>query len=213
MRSKEEEKDYRYFEEADLPPLRVSDWKERIDIPELPAARRERFREEYGLGEEAASKLTSTKQVADFYEHVASAFDPDLAATWVADNLLGELHYRDMAITDIEARLDEFTRLIELVDEDEITSKNAEEVVLRSMLDKGDDPDTIVEREGLEKTGDDAVAKAVSAAIDENPDAVGDYHDGQEDALNFLVGQVMGATGGSADPGTVNQLLRKQLDK
>jgi len=118
-----------------------------------------------------------------------------------------------MAITDIEARLDEFTRLIELVDEDEITSKNAEEVVLRSMLDKGDDPDTIVEREGLEKTGDDAVAKAVSAAIDENPDAVGDYHDGQEDALNFLVGQVMGATGGSADPGTVNQLLRKQLDK
>ncbi len=213
MRSKEEEKDYRYFEEADLPPLRVSDWKEQIDIPELPAARRERFREEYSLGEEAASKLTSTKQVADFYEHVAEAFDPDLAATWVADNLLGELHYRDMEITDIEGRLDEFTRLIELVDEDEITSKNAEEIVLRSMLDDGDDPDAIVEREGLEKTGDDAVAKAVSAAIEENPDAVADYHDGQDDALNFLVGQVMGATGGSADPGTVNQLLREELDK
>ncbi len=211
MRSKEEEKDYRYFEEADLPPLQVADWKERIDIPELPAARRERFREEYGLGEEAASKLTSTKQVADFYEHVAEAFDPDLAATWVADNLLGELNYRDMAITDVADRLDEFTRLVELVDEDEITVKNAEEIVLREMLDEGEDPETVVEREGLEKTGGDAVADAVADAIDENPDAVEDYHDGQDDALNFLVGQVMAATGGSADPGTVNQLLREQL--
>ncbi len=211
MRSKEEEKDYRYFEEADLPPLQVADWKERIDIPELPAARRERFREEFGLGEEAASKLTSTKQVADFYEDVAEAFDPDLAATWVADNLLGELNYRDMAITDVADRLDEFTRLIELVDDDEITVKNAEEIVLREMLDEGEEPETIVEREGLEKTGDDAVASAVAAAIDDNPDAVADYHDGQDDALNFLVGQVMAATGGSADPGTVNQLLREEL--
>src|SRR6056297_1466722 len=107
MRSKEAEKDYRYFREADLPPLQVSDWKEQIPIPELPDARRERFREEYGLSREAASKLTSTKQVADFFEDVAGEYDPDLAATWVADNLLGELNYRDMEITAIADRLDE----------------------------------------------------------------------------------------------------------
>ena len=212
MRSKEEEKDYRYFREADLPPLEVADWKERIEIPELPDARRERFREEYGLGAEAADKLTSTKQVADFFEDVAAAFDADLAATWVADNLLGELNYRDMQVTDVDDRLDEIQRLVELVATDEITAKNAREAVLRSMLDDGRDPDTVVEEEGLGKTSGDEVQQAVEAAIADNPDAVGDYHDGEEGALNFLVGQVMQATGGSADPGDVNQLLREELE-
>ncbi|MFB6105427.1 MAG: Asp-tRNA(Asn)/Glu-tRNA(Gln) amidotransferase subunit GatB [Halobacteriaceae archaeon] len=212
MRSKEAEKDYRYFPEADLPPLAVSDWTERLEIPELPDARRERFRTEYGLSAEAASKLTSTKQVADFYERVARRFDPDLAATWVADNLLGELNYRDMDVTDVADRLDEFMRLVELVDADEITTKNAEEVVLRAMLDEGLAPDAVIEREGLGKTGGEAVAAAVSEAVAENPDAVADYHAGEEGALNFLVGQVMAKTGGSADPGEVNRLLREELE-
>ena len=213
MRSKEEEKDYRYFREADLPPLRVADWSDRISIPELPDARRDRFGEEYGLGSEAASKLTSTKEVADFFEDVADRFDPDLAATWVADDLLGELNYRDMRVEDVEGRLDEFARLIELVDGDDITEKNAREVVLRTMLDEGLDPGAVVEREGLGKADDDAVATAVTEAIEENPEAVDDYHDGEGGALNFLVGQVMGKTGGSADPGAVNGLLRDRLDE
>ena len=212
MRSKEAEKDYRYFREADLPALEVSDWKAEIPIPELPDARRERFREEYGLDRESASKLTSTKAVADFFEDVAESFDPELAATWVADNLLGELNYREMQITDVEGRLDEFTRLIELVAADELTVKNAEEVVLREMLDAGDDPDTVIEREGLGVADSGEVESAVDAAIDDNPDAVADYHDGDEGAINFLVGQVMQETGGSADPGQVNGLLRERLD-
>jgi len=213
MRSKEAEKDYRYFREADLPALEVADWRESIAIPELPDARRERFREEYGLDRESASKLTSTKAVADFFEDVAAEFDPELAATWVADNLLGELNYRELAITDVEGRLDEFTRLIGLVDAGEVTVKNAEEVVLREMLDGADDPDTVIEREGLGKAGAGEVESAVDAAIDENPEAVTDYHDGDEGAINFLVGQVMQATGGSADPGQVNGLLRDRLEE
>ncbi|MDZ5812540.1 Asp-tRNA(Asn)/Glu-tRNA(Gln) amidotransferase subunit GatB, partial [Halorubrum sp. AD140] len=212
MRSKEAEKDYRYFREADLPALEVADWKARIPIPELPDARRERFREEYGLDREAASKLTSTKAVADFYEDVAEAFDPELAATWVADNLLGELNYREMEITDVEDRLDEFTRLIELVAAGELTVKNAEEVVLREMLDAGEDPETVIEREGLGVADSGEVEAAVDDAIDDNPDAVADYRDGDEGAINFLVGQVMQETGGSADPGQVNGLLRERLD-
>ncbi|MFB6134604.1 MAG: Asp-tRNA(Asn)/Glu-tRNA(Gln) amidotransferase subunit GatB [Halanaeroarchaeum sp.] len=211
MRTKEAEKDYRYFREADIPPLEVADWKETIDIPELPDARRERFREEYGLNEEAADKLTSTKQVADFFEDVADRFDAELAASWVADDLLGELNYRDMEVTDVEDRLDEFARLVELVAEDEITEKNARAVVLRSMLDDGDHPDEIVEAEGLGKTSGDEVARAVTEAIEENPDAVEDYHAGEGGAINFLVGQVMQKTGGSADPGDVNELLRERL--
>ncbi len=211
MRSKEAEKDYRYFAEADIPPLHIAEWTDDIEIPELPDARRERFREEYGLDGESAAKLTSTKQVADFYERIADEFDPDRAATWVADNLLGELNYRDMEVTDVDDRLDEFTRLIELVDTEEITVKNAEEIVLRRMLDDEMPPDTIVDAEGLGKTTDEAVATAVSEAIAENPDAVDDYHSGEAGALNYLVGQVMQKTNGSADPGTVNELLRDQL--
>lgn len=212
MRSKEAEKDYRYFREADLPPLEVADWKRRLDIPELPDARRERFREEYALDAESAAKLTSRKAVADFYEAVAEAFDPGLAATWVADNLLGELNYRDMAIADIQDRLTEFERLIELVDTGAVTTKNAEEVILREMLDSSADPDTIIDREGLGVAEDDEVSAAVADAIETNPDAVDDYYDGQEGAINFLVGQVMQATSGSAAPGEVNQLLREELE-
>jgi len=212
MRSKEAEKDYRYYREADLPPLEVADWKEQISIPELPGARRERFREEYGLGDEAADKLTSTKQVADFFEDVAAEFDADLAATWVADTLLGELNYRDMQVTGVEDRLDEVKRLVALVAEGEITAKNARETVLRSMLDDGRDPGAVVEEEGLGKTTGDEVQQAVEAAIEENPGAVEDYRDGEDGAINFLVGQVMQKTGGSADPGDVNQLLREALE-
>ncbi|WP_336034714.1 Asp-tRNA(Asn)/Glu-tRNA(Gln) amidotransferase subunit GatB [Halobacterium yunchengense] len=211
MRSKEAEKDYRYFREADIPPLEVSDWKERVPIPELPDARRERFREEYDLGAETASKLTSRKEVADLFEAMAEQYDPGLAATWVADNILGELNYRDLDVADVADRFGEFERLIELVAEDEITAKNAEEVVLRAMLDEGREPDEVVEREGLGKTTGGEVQAAVEAAVEENPEAVEDYHSGEDGALNFLVGQVMARTGGSADPGQVNELLREEL--
>ena len=212
MRSKEEEKDYRYFAEADLPVLRVAEWAETVEIPELPDARRERFRTEYDLNHSAARKLTSTREVADFYERVADRFDPDVAASWVADTLLGELNYRDMEIADVEGRLDEFLELVELAEEGDITEKNAEEVVLRAMLDEGLPPDAVVEREGLGTTEAEEIERVVKTAIDENPGAVEDFHAGEDGALNFLVGQVMQSTGGSADPGTVNQLLRAELD-
>lgn len=209
MRSKEAEKDYRYFREADLPPLRVASWKDEIEIPELPDARRERFRAEYGLGSETASKLTSTKRIADFYESLADTFDPRFVATWVADLLLGELNYRDMELSSVDREA--FAHLLELVVTDEITEKNAEEIVLRAMLDEDLTPEAIVEREGLGKTDDDAVASAVESAIENNPEAVADYHAGEDGALNHLVGQVMADTGGSADPQTVNELLRTEL--
>jgi aspartyl-tRNA(Asn)/glutamyl-tRNA(Gln) amidotransferase subunit B len=212
MRSKEDEKDYRYFAEADLPVLRVAEWAEEVEIPELPDARRERFAAEYGLAPAAARKLTSTREVADFYERVAERFDPEVAASWVADTLLGELNYREMAIADVENRLDEFLHLIDLAETGEITAKNAEEVVLRAMLDAGEPPETVVGREGLGTTGEGEIEHAVSVAIEENPEAIADYHAGEEGALNFLVGQVMQSTGGSADPGMVNELLRAELD-
>ena len=212
LRTKEEEADYRYFPEYDLPPISVADRFEEIEIPELPDARRERFQAEYGLSAEEANKLTSSRAVANFFEAIAVDYDPDVAATWVADNLLGELNYRDMAIAAVEDRLAEFERLIELVETEEITVKNAEEIVLREMLDEGLAPDDIVERDGLGRSDEATVEQAVVEAIEENPDAVDDYHAGEEGAINFLVGQVMQKTNGQADPGTVNGLLRDRLE-
>ncbi len=213
LRTKEAEADYRYFGEADLPPVVTDELRGSISIPELPDVRRARFRQEYGLSNEAAEKLTSSKPVADFFEAVATEFNPELASTWVADELLGELNYRDMSIEDVTHRFDEFNRLIELVAEDAITAKNAREIVLRTMLDESIEPDAIVEREGLGKSDTDEVVDAVEAAIADNPEAVEDYHAGADGALNFLVGQVMQATGGRADPAHVNELLREALEE
>ena len=212
LRTKETESDYRYFPEYDLPPLRVADRVSAIEIPELPDARRDRFIREYGMNEEAARKLTTSRAVADFFEAMADTYDPNVAATWVADNLLGELNYRDMTIEDVADRLDEFERLIELVEDGSITVKNAEEIVLRSMLDDGDDPDRIIAREGLGRTDEETVRDAVTAAIEEHPDAVADYQSGEAGAINFLVGQVMQKTAGQADPATVNTFLREELE-
>ena len=213
MRAKEAEADYRYFREPDLPVLKVADWRERLEIPELPEARRDRFRAEYGLDAEAASKLTSTRRTADLFEDLAADFDPDLAATWVADDLLGELNYRDLAVADVADRREEFHRLVELLDEGAVTAKNAREVVLRGMLDAGRSPDEIVEAEGLGTADAAELESAVEAVIDDNPDAVADYEAGEDGALNFLVGQVMARTGGSADPARVNGLLRDRLGR
>ncbi len=212
LRTKEAAADYRYFREPDLPAIETAPIRDRVEIPELPDARRERFAAEYDLTAETAAKLTSTKQVADFFERVADRFDPDLAATWVADELLGELHYRDMEIDDVHDRLDAFVRLIELVAEEAITAKNAREVVLRTMLDTGRDPDAIVAAEGLGKTGGEQVRAAVEAAIEDHPEAVADYHRGEDGAINYLVGQVMQATDGRADPGDVHALLEAALE-
>lgn len=212
LRSKEAEADYRYFPEYDLPPVRTRNRFDAVEIPELPDARRDRFQEEYGMNPEVASKLTSSRSVADFFEEIAADYDPDIAATWVADNVLGELNYRNMEIAEIVERLPEFERLIELVDTNEITVKNAEEIVLRTMLDEGLDPDTVIEQEGLGRSDEETVAMAVAEAIEENPEAVEDVRSGETEAINFLVGQVMQKTQGQADPGTVNALLRSELD-
>ncbi|XGI83615.1 Asp-tRNA(Asn)/Glu-tRNA(Gln) amidotransferase subunit GatB [Halorutilales archaeon Cl-col2-1] len=209
LREKAEEHDYRYFEEADIPVVRVEEFKGEIGIPELPDARRERFIDEYDVSDEVAEKLTSKKAVADFYETVAEEVSYDVASTWVADELLGELNYRDMTVDEVD--VSEFVGLVEMVDEDEITDRNAVEA-LRDALDEGRDPVEIVEERDMKKAGEDVTVEAVEEAIDDNPDAVDDYVSGEDDALNFLVGQVMQKTGGSADPGTVNETLREKLD-
>jgi aspartyl-tRNA(Asn)/glutamyl-tRNA(Gln) amidotransferase subunit B len=218
-RSKEQEHDYRYFPEPDLRPLRVRSWVDTIVLPELPDARRERFIALFGCSLNHARTLTGELKLANFFELVVKA-DPKglstLAATWIADTLIGELNYRDMSLDKVEPAA--MTGLVQLLKAGTITDKSGVEV-LRVMLDqryKGETketPDAIVKRLNLAKTtGDDStIMTAIEEAIRENPRALEDYRAGKAGALNFLVGQVMKKTRGKADPATLNRMLAEAL--
>lgn len=214
-RGKEEEHDYRYFPEPDLRPLRVTDWVAEIDLPELPAARKNRFMAQYGISPNHARTLTGDPKLADFYERVAPV-DPALAATWVADTLLGELNYRDMSIAAVPA--DRIAELLGLLRAETITDRAGVQV-LREMLDAcaagrpSERPAAIVKRENLGRTTGDDFAAIVRTVIASNPQAVEDYHAGRKGALNFLVGQVMKETRGRADPRELGRIVSECIEK
>ncbi len=232
MRTKEEAEDYRYFREPDLMPMRVSDWIPKIKetLPELPDAKRSRFIEQYGITDMHAKSLTSKIMLADFYEGVCKAnADPKQAATWTADVLLGELNYRDLVIASYDGstigcfndkdhsitnsvKVADMVELVALFTDGKISDRAAVEVI-RSILDNREEktPLQIIEEKGLFKAEDDLVTKAVAEAIAENEAAVQDYLGGAEKSLNFLVGQVMKKTKGTADAKTAREMLMKEL--
>jgi aspartyl-tRNA(Asn)/glutamyl-tRNA(Gln) amidotransferase subunit B len=222
-RSKEMEQDYRYFPEPDLRPLRVRDQIVEIVLPELPDARRARFMEQYRCSPNHARTLTGELRVAEFYEKVAG-IDPILAATWVADTLLGELNYRNMSVTRVPHET--FRDLLILLKEGSITDKSGVEI-LRLILDQLNEsnycesPKDCVNRLGLTvmvtttvaESGQDPVVKAALETITEQPQAVADFRNGRKEAMNFLVGQVMKKTRGCAKPADVNAVLSKLLER
>ncbi|MDO9325088.1 MAG: Asp-tRNA(Asn)/Glu-tRNA(Gln) amidotransferase subunit GatB [Methanoregula sp.] len=220
-RSKEQEHDYRYFPEPDLRPLHVQSWMAGIVLPELPDARRERFVAQYGCSLNHARTLTGELKLANFFEKVVVA-DPKglstLAATWIADTLIGELNYRSMNLDSVDAG--GITELIGILKQDTITDKSGIEV-LRVMLDQRqkdepvETPAAIISRLNLAKTTGDnsAIITAIEEAITENPKALEDYSAGKGGALNFLVGQIMKKTRGKADPGDLNRMLVEALKK
>jgi aspartyl-tRNA(Asn)/glutamyl-tRNA(Gln) amidotransferase subunit B len=220
-RSKEQENDYRYFPEPDLRPLRVKSWLDGIVLPELPDSRRERFMAQYGCSLNHARTLTGELKLANFFEKVVASDKPNLsplAATWIADTLIGELNYRDMGIDKVEPAA--MTGVVQLLKAGTITDKSGVEV-LRVMLDQRvknepcESPAAIVARLNLAKTTGDtgAIVAAIDEVINENPKALEDYQAGMAGALNFLVGQVMKKTRGKADPSELNRMLTEALKK
>lgn len=212
-RSKEEENDYRYFPEPDLPPLRVSGWVDGIELPELPDARRQRFIDQYACSPEHARTLTGGIRLAAFYEEVAPV-DPPLAATWVADILLGELSYRDMGIDLVPVKA--FRELLEILREGTITDKNGVDV-LRTLLNQVrehqecESPAACIRRLDLGKKAGGEIDRIITSVIMSNPGAVSDVKAGKKGAVHYLVGQVMKETRGRADPAELNQLLLEAI--
>ncbi|MBC2699206.1 MAG: Asp-tRNA(Asn)/Glu-tRNA(Gln) amidotransferase subunit GatB [ANME-2 cluster archaeon] len=210
LRTKEEAHDYRYFPEADLVSLRVADWAPGIakTLPELPDARRERFVSQYDITDDHAKSLTSEKKVADFYEQVAAEVDSKLAAVWIADVLKGELNYRDLGIDAFASA--NMVQMVKLLAGDKITEQSGVEVI-RTILDEGGTPDEVVAAKGLLKAGGDLVTAAVEEVISENPGAVADYQNGKQEAVNFLMGQVMKKTKGRADAKEVRKMIIQRV--
>jgi aspartyl-tRNA(Asn)/glutamyl-tRNA(Gln) amidotransferase subunit B len=215
QRSKEYAHDYRYFPEPDLPPLQPERaWLDmiRADLPELPAARRDRFMSAYGLSAYDAEGLTQTRAWADYYERVVAAGAPaKLAANWLLDALAARLNAEKHDIAQARISPEHLAELIRLVTEGRISGKIAKEV-FEEAYTRGESPAALVEAGGLAQiSGADELRTAVQQAILENPKAVADYRAGKERALAALVGAVMKATKGRANPTVVNALLQEQL--
>ena len=215
MRSKEQAHDYRYFPEPDLIPLRIGDeWLSRVRerVPELPAARRRRFIESYGLREYDADVLTATRDIGGYFEKAAAtAGDPRAAANWVMGDLAGALSQNGKEIGDSPVSAENLGALVALIAQGKISGKLAKEIFPK-MFATGDGPEAIMEREGLKSISDDsALGTIVDEVIAANPKQVEQYRSGKSAVLGFLVGQVMKASRGQADPAAVNRLLKEKL--
>jgi aspartyl-tRNA(Asn)/glutamyl-tRNA(Gln) amidotransferase subunit B len=190
----------------------VADWVPAIkaSLPELPDAKRDRFREQYGITDDHAKSLTSEIEVANFYEQVAKIAQPKLAAVWVADVLKGELNYRGLTVDSFKP--DHMAEIVNMLDSGRVTEDAAVQII-RTILDKGGSPGQIVSDLGLTRAGDDTVLRAVREAVAESVAAVEDFRSGNERALNYVVGLVMKKTKGRADPAEVHRLVMEEVKR
>jgi aspartyl-tRNA(Asn)/glutamyl-tRNA(Gln) amidotransferase subunit B len=209
MRSKEEAHDYRYFPEPDLPPLAIDEaWIARVlaGLPELPLARRARLVSALGLPEYDAQILTSEREHADFFEAaIATGAPPKKVANW----LMTEVMARPGALSRLAP--DALGELVQLIEDGTISGKIGKDV-LAKMVESGERPRAIVEREGLLQVTDTlAIAAACRAAVAASPKQVEQYRAGKTQVLGFFVGQVMKAMQGKANPALVNETLKRIL--
>ncbi|MFQ5882660.1 MAG: Asp-tRNA(Asn)/Glu-tRNA(Gln) amidotransferase subunit GatB [Candidatus Methylomirabilales bacterium] len=215
MRGKEEAHDYRYFPEPDLVPLEVSRaWVEEIErsLPELPAQRRLRVVQVYGLPEYDAAVLTATKALVEYFEECVQLHrDPKLVSNWIMSELLGYLNREGKEIIESPIAPTQLAALLKLIREGIISSKIAK-VVFEEMYQTGKSPETIVQEKGLVQITDrEELSRIVDQVLVDNPGPVSDFKGGKEKALTALVGAVMRLTKGKANPQLINDLLREKL--
>jgi aspartyl-tRNA(Asn)/glutamyl-tRNA(Gln) amidotransferase subunit B len=213
MRSKEQAHDYRYFPEPDLAPLRVSEaWLAEIaaSVPELPADKRRRFVESYGLREYDAQVLTGTREIGDYFEKAAAAAgDPRLVANWVTGDLLGALQGREIGESPVSP--EQLGELVAFIEKGDISGKMAKDIFAK-MFDTGESAAAIIDRDGLRQISDTgALEKIVDQVIAASSKQVEQYRSGKTGVIGYLVGQVMKLSKGQANPAAVNELLKAKL--
>ena len=216
MRSKEFAHDYRYFPEPDLPPLVIDEaWIESVrgSLPELPVARRSRFRAELGLPEYDAEVLTARRDVADYYESALRRYrNAKAISNWVRESVLRIVKEQKLddrlRIEDWPVPAEQLAELVELIDKGTISGKIAK-TVFEEMVTSRKPPGEVVRERGLTQVTDSgSIATAVDQVLAAHADKVAEYRGGKEKLFGFFVGQVMKATQGKANPQQVNEILR-----
>ena len=215
MRGKENAHDYRYFPEPDMLPVEFTeeDIEEfKRNLPELPAARRERFVRDYQITEYDAQVLTQEKPCAEYFEAAASKSKaPKLVANWIVGELMRELSESGHSFADCPLPPENLAAMVDLIQNGTINGKIGK-TVFAEMFSTGKKPADIIREKGLVQVSDEgAVLKFVEDVIAGNPAQVQQYHEGRKNVLQYLVGQVMKASRGKANPQTVQKLLAEKL--
>lgn len=217
MRVKYTANDYRFAPEGDLPIVHITDEeiKEIVDkMPELPSQMIERFVDEYKITEEDASVLTSSRELANFFEELAKNFDDyTLLSNWIQTEILRRVEITDDVKFELPFENKEFIELLKSIKSEKI-SNNAGKKVLREMFETGDGAQEIIERLGLvQMTDHSAIEKIVDEVLDENEQSIIDFKEGKDRALGFLVGQVMKKSRGKANPKIANEMIVKKINE
>ncbi|MEG2291826.1 MAG: Asp-tRNA(Asn)/Glu-tRNA(Gln) amidotransferase subunit GatB [Carnobacterium sp.] len=217
MRVKEGSSDYRYFPEPDIPNLEIDDaWVERVrqSIPEMPKARRLRYVNELGLPEYDAMVLTQTKEMSDFFEEMLNKkADAKQASNWLMGEVSAYLNSEKLELAETKLTPENLAGMITLIEDGTISSKIAKKV-FRELILNGGDAKEVVEAKGLVQLSDPAqLLPMINEVLDNNAQSIEDFKNGKDRAVGFLVGQIMKATKGQANPGVVNQLLNQELAK
>jgi aspartyl-tRNA(Asn)/glutamyl-tRNA(Gln) amidotransferase subunit B len=217
MRGKEEAHDYRYFPDPDLLPVAVDDaWIETVrqSLPELPRARYRRFMAAYGLAADAAGILTGTRALADYYEATVKLFPRPLpVANWVISELLRYLNDDNIGIETCPVTPQGLAALLQLMADGTISGKIAKKIFAAMYHERRNDPEAMVAAQGLRQLADSGELEGiVDAVLADHPDEIESYRGGNRKVFGFLVGQVMRRTKGTANPGMVNEILRRRLD-
>ncbi|MEW9899615.1 Asp-tRNA(Asn)/Glu-tRNA(Gln) amidotransferase subunit GatB [Chitinivorax sp. PXF-14] len=214
MRTKEDAHDYRYFPDPDLLPLYIdNDWITRVkgEMPELPAAMKQRFVEQYGLTEYDARTLTATKALAAYYEAtVAAGADAKLAANWIMGDVSAALNREEKDITESPVSSERLAGLIKRITDSTINNKGAKDV-MKAMWESDKSADLLIDELDLKQVDSGAIEAIVDSVLAANPAMVEEYRGGKEKVFGSLVGQVMKAGKGKANPAQVNELLKKKL--
>ncbi len=216
MRSKEEANDYRYFPDPDLLPVEISnELREQVkaDLPELPDAKKLRFKEQYSQDDELASTLTSSRQLADFYEAVVkiSGCEARLCSNWISGNFLAALNKSGLDISETPVSHERLAGLLKRIADQTISGKMAKQV-FEELWKSNATADEVIEQQGLKQITDSGAIEAIiDKIIADNPNQVEQYLSGKDKVFGFFVGQTMKASQGKANPSEVNKILKSKL--
>ena len=219
MRSKEEAHDYRYFPDPDLPPLEFSDdWIDEIkkNLPELPDVKKENLIDEYKISSYDASILVSDKNNVEFFDKIISENkkrNPKNVANWIIGELFALLNKNNLEIKDSPIKTENLGELIDYIEDQTISGKIAK-TVFEEMFNTKKRAKDIIEKKGLKQITDKSeIESLIDKVLENNKDKVDEYKSGKEKLFGYFVGQVMQETKGTANPGIVNDILKKKLAK